>query len=212
MTEIDISIKSLDGRWTFDGNRIRSAGANIEPFTIDFFRRWTFARFLPGNILTLGFESDQPYSDYGSYGDRYGGVQVLVLKQDPLDWDLVAIEFDYRRFDEEYIPNDVVWHKRGILAWLHDETLCIQVLKAPRSSVVSNLLPQRDSDCELEYAYYFSGQWKRLDIAANGNEMTAVDQDGMEYFDLLGKRRSRDGTLWEEWDEAAESLATRKTT
>lgn len=99
-----------------------------------------------------------------------------------------------------------------LLGRIIENHIAHNVLKTTRGSVFPNLLPQRDSDCELEYAYYFSGQWRRLDIATNGSEITAVDQDGLEYFDLLGKRRSRDGKIWEEWDWAAESLATRKTT
>lgn len=201
MTMIDISTTSLDGVWTFDGDRIRSAHANVEPYAIDFHLRWTFARFLPGNILTLGFESAQPYSEYGSYGDRYGGVQVLRLKPGSVDWQLVAIEYEYRRADEEFIPKDVVWHKRGILAWSVNDSLLIQLLASQRDDSGDVLLPPRDSDQPLEYRYEFIGDWKRLDISSSGHELTAMSTEGLEYFDLLGKRRSRDGSIWESWDD-----------
>ncbi len=201
MTSIDISVTSLDGVWTFDGERIRSAHANVEPYAIDFLRRWTFARFLPGSILTLGFESDQPYSEYGSYGNRRGGVQVLRLRPDSSDWQLVAIEYEDRRFDEEFIPKDVVWHKRGILAWSIHDSMQIQHLASQRDDFGDPLLPQRDSDQPMEYRYEFIGDWKRLDISSSGHELTAVSNEGLEYFDLVGKRRSRDGSIWESWDD-----------
>lgn len=188
---------SLDGIWTFDGNQIASAKAKVEPFTIDFFDRWTFARFLPGNALALGFESGQPWSDFGSYGDRYGGIQVLALTQQPATWSLVSIEFDYRRHDEGFIPDDVTWHHRGVLAWLRDGLLQIQILEEPRGVIPWDLLPARDSSQGLEYSGEFLGEWKRLDLSANGNELTATDQEGLEFFDLVGMRRSRDGSTWE---------------
>jgi len=32
-------------------------------------------------------------------------------------------------------------------------------------------------------------------------QLTAVSNEGLEYFDLVGKRRSRDGSIWESWDD-----------
>jgi len=201
MNSPEIFVRSLDGIWTFDGNNIVSAHAKVDPFAIDFFERWTFARFLPGNALALGFESSQPWSEYGSYGDRYGGIQVLALTEKPSHWSLVAIEYDYRGHDETFVPDDVTWHPRGVLAWLIHDSLQIQVLKKPRGVIASDLLPHRNSYEELEYHYEFMGDWKRLDLSANGNELTATDAAGMEFFDLIGRRRSRDGSTWESWGD-----------
>src|SRR5262245_13212970 len=109
-----ISAVSPDGLLRFEDGALRSPAAVVHPDTIDFFERWTFARFLPGGQLALAFESGQPWAEYGSYGDRYGGVQVLAPGADPATWSLVAIEYDYRSHDESFIPDDVMWHRRGV--------------------------------------------------------------------------------------------------
>lgn len=129
----DLHVVSPDGLWRFEDGRLISAGTEVSPCTLDFFERWTFARFLPGGELALAFETSQPWSEYGSYGDRYGGVQVLVLRGEPATWSPVALEFDYRRHDETFIVDDVAWHPRGVLGWLRDGELYVQVLAAPPS-------------------------------------------------------------------------------
>jgi hypothetical protein len=64
---------------------------------------WTFARFLRAGRLALGFESGQPWGEFGSYGDRYGGVHVLALTALPATWSRAALEFDVRRHDESVL-------------------------------------------------------------------------------------------------------------
>lgn len=201
MTTERLFARSLDGQWTFDGQHIVSSDAKVDAFSIDFFERWTFARFLPGNALALGFESGQPWSEYGSYGNRYGGLQVLALTQPPKEWSLVAIEYDYRSFDETFVPDDIVWHSSGVLAWLVHGGLQIQVLQEPRGLIGWDLLPSCDSSQPLRYRYEFIGDWKRLTISGEGTKLTAIDETGLEFFDLVQMQRSRDGSTWEPWDE-----------
>jgi hypothetical protein len=201
MTTPTIFATSLDGKWTFDGSHIISATTKIESFTIDFFERWTFARFLPGCVLALGFESGQPWSEYGSYGSRYGGVQVLALNKQRDDWSLVAIEYDCRSFDETFVPDDVIWHHCGVFAWLVHGGLQVLALQKPRGIVPWDLLPACDGSQPLRYRYEFIGDWRRLDLSADGTKLTATDKTGMELFDLVQMRRSRDGSTWESWDE-----------
>lgn len=197
----EIFARSLDGIWTFDGDHIFSAEATVEPHTIDFFERWTFARFLPGPALAFGFESSQPWSEYGSYGDRYGGVQVMALTKPPSEWSLVAMDYDIRSFNEEFIPLDVTWHSVGVLAWLVNECLEIQLAKEARDNPLWQAHPLADRRPDLVYQYEFVGSWKRLDLSARGDILTAVDAEGLEFFDLVHKRRSRDGSTWEPWDD-----------
>ena len=74
-----MSAESPDGSWVFEDGVLRSADAVVSPFAIDWFERWTFARFLPSGELALAFESGQPFDyEFGSYGDRRWGVQVLA--------------------------------------------------------------------------------------------------------------------------------------
>src|SRR4051812_46779585 len=159
---------SPDGRWRFDGGRLHSATASEEPFAIDFFDRWTYARFLAVGVLALGFESGQPWSEYGSYGDRYGGVQVLRLAAGQPTWSLVSIEYDFRSHDEEFVPDDVVWHARGVLGWLADGMLYAQVLRQPRGPVVADPVPTRDSDLGLDFYIDQPGRWRTLSLDATG--------------------------------------------
>lgn len=187
---------SPDGVWRFHDGKICSDHAVIAPFEIDFFERWTFARFLPGGQLVLAFESSQPWSDYGSYGDRYGGVEVLALTA-PATWSLVAFEFDVRAFDETFVPDDVVWHPRGVLAWLHRDNLFIQILTAPRGIIPpDDLVPPRDSDCDLAFWCDVPGTWRTLSLDDDGTLLSATDDSGTDRFDLVHYRRARDGGPW----------------
>ncbi|MBO3746117.1 hypothetical protein J5X84_08580 [Streptosporangiaceae bacterium NEAU-GS5] len=195
----EVSAVSPEGGWRFTEGCLRSSVAVIKPFAIDFFERWTFARFMREGILALGFESGQPYSPSshgGSYGDRYGGVQVVALTA-PAQWDLVAIEYDSRRVDETFIPDDVTWHSRGVLAWLRNGFLYVQVLREPRGAIAEwELLPRRDSDQGLAYCFEERGAWKTLTLDENGYLLTARDEEGIDVFDLEKRRRARKGGDW----------------
>ncbi|MFT3772597.1 MAG: hypothetical protein QM820_44975 [Minicystis sp.] len=195
-----IRATSSDGRWSFEEGRLRSGTVEADVFTIDFFERWTFARFLPGGELALAFESSQPWSEFGSYGDRYGGVQVLAPGPDAGRWALVAIEFDYRRHDESFVPFDVVWHRRGLLAWLHEGTLSVQVLASPRGEIVPDLLPPRDSDQPMLFSFDRWGSWRSLAVDPDGRYLRAFDDAGHDVFDLELRCRARDGGGWEPLD------------
>lgn len=187
---------SPDGAWRFQDGKIRSETAVVAPFEIDFFERWTFARFLPTGQLALAFESGQPWDEGGSYGDRYGGVQVLALTAAPATWSLVAFEFDYRACDETFVPDDVIWHPRGVLAWLHDDTLFFQVLAAPRGVIPVDIWPRRDSDIGLAFSSDLPGRWRTLSLDDGGNLLSAADEDGIDRIDLARYRRARDGGAW----------------
>jgi hypothetical protein len=193
-----VSARSPDGVWCFRDGALRSSTEVVIPPTIDFFERWTFARFLPGGELALAFESGQPWSDNGSYGDRYGGVQVLSHRRGTTgtEWRPVAIEHDYRRYDESFVPHDVVWHSRGVLGWLHQSELFVQVLSAPRGEVTWDLLPARDSDQGRAFSFELYGSWQTLALDDAGRLLTATDADGVEVIDLVLRRRARDNGEW----------------
>jgi hypothetical protein len=188
-----VRVVSPDGRWLFDGDRIRGDGTAERPEAIDFFERWTFARFLGDGVLALAFESGQPWAEYGSYGDRYGGVQVMVYGPDGPGWTCRALEYDYRAHDERFEPSDVVWHPRGVLAWV-DESLYVQVLRTPR---VTTSIHDRDSDTGPYWSYEPAGVWRSVSLDETGRMCRAEGDDGFLVLDLEQRRSSTDGITWD---------------
>ncbi|MGX7826551.1 hypothetical protein ACTG9Q_15795 [Actinokineospora sp. 24-640] len=158
------------GDWWFDGHRVHSASGSFTPYAVEFHQRWTFARFLPGGALALAFESGQPWSEHGSHGSRLGGVEVLSWTG--VDWDLVALEYDEREHDEEFVPDDVVWHPRGVLAWLRDGLLYAHQVAGPRLAV-GDPCPTRDSAGPLVFSMEVAGPWQRLELGRDGRELIA---------------------------------------
>src|SRR5690606_26117577 len=145
----------------------------------------------------------QPWSEHGSYGDRYGGVQVIAPAAAPACWELVAIEYDVRRHDASFIPDDVAWHPRGVLAWLHDGLLYAQVLRAPRGPIASAVWPERDSDTGLDYCFDAPGAWRSLELDPDGRLLIARDADGLDRFDLVHRRQARDCGEWRDLSAAS---------
>lgn len=192
-----IYAESPDGVWRFEGGALRSATAVVAPFEIDFFERWTSARFFSGGQVALTFESGQPWSDQGSYGSRYGGIEILALTA-PDTWTVVALEYDWREHDETFVPLDLAWHPRGVLAWLHQSYLYVQRLTLPRrtEAVVAPDVWYRDSDSGLAWWHEWLGAWHRLSLDEEGLYLTATDERGADVFDLEGRRRARDGGEW----------------
>lgn len=189
-----IRATSPDGRWTFEDGWLRSGSLRFGVFEMDFFDRWTFARFLPGGELALAFETGQPWGEGGSYSSRYGGVQVLAPGADPRWWELVSIEFDYRAHDEVFEPLDVAWHRRGVLAWLNDGFLEAQVLATPREpETMPGLWPTSNHNLDVLFSFSAAGSWRSLEIDADGRYLRAYDEAGCDIFDLELRRRTRDG-------------------
>ncbi|MCY1057356.1 hypothetical protein [Nannocystis sp. SCPEA4] len=193
-----VTAESPDGEWQFAHDVLRGPRGPVELPTMDFFERWTFARFCPGGQLILAFESGQPWSEYGSYGDRYGGFQIMAPTADPLRWAMVGLEFDYRSHDATFVPDDAVWHPRGVLAWLHDGCLFVQVLSHPRGELEFSTLPPRDSECELHRCFERWGDWRSLELDLAGQLLTARDAAGCDRYDLVDGLHARDDAGWEE--------------
>jgi hypothetical protein len=196
--------ESFDGAWVFEDGVLRSADAELSVFAIDWFERWTFARFLPGGELALGFESGQPFDwEFGSYGDRRWGVQVLALRLESSgsQWVLVAIEHDFRRHDQAFVPDDVCWSPRGVLAWLYDAVLLAVVLRAPRGEIEPSDLPESDSESDhVAYQIELPGRWRSLALDEHGRLLTATDDEGVDTFDLERVLRRRDDGEWQPFE------------
>lgn len=177
-----------DGLSVFAGGRLRGVKPWPPPFEIDFFVGWTYALFSLDGNLTLAFESGQPWSESGSYGDRYGGLQVFP-PGDPAR--LLSIEFDRRAFDETFAPRDAVWHPRGVLAWIREDELFIQRCSSPTTSPRDRWWPKRDSDLGLDLAYDTPGPYQSLALDHLGARLAARTFDGVEVFDLRAARTAR---------------------
>lgn len=172
--------RSPDGRWTFDDGHIRSddrvAGEALET---DFHERWTFARFLAPDVLAAAWETSQPWGDGGSYGYPLWGLQVLALRGGA--WEVVAFEYDVRARSERFVPRDVAWHPRGVLAWVQDEGLEAIVLPRPRVPLRGGFhlpLPSRDGEEPGARCLHADGRWTSLAISPDGGLVTARDDDG----------------------------------
>lgn len=177
-----VQARHPDGCWWFRDGRVHSAAASFAPFALDFHQRWTFARFLPGGQLALAFESGQPWSENGSYGFRYGGVEVLSWTG--VGWALVALEYDERDHAEEFVPDDVVWHPDGVLAWMRNGLLYAQRLVTPRPMSMDEPEPARDSDAPLAFSLEVAGPWRRLDLDPGGRVLMARGRGRVDAFDL----------------------------
>jgi hypothetical protein len=197
---------SSDGEWVFDGERLRSrAGAVVALDRMDFFERWTFARFLASGDLALGFETGQPWTDDGSYGDRYGGVQVHERAR---GWRCSALEFDSRGFDEAFVARDVCWADRRVFACSAERTLTVTALVAPRAEAISLYAPQRDHELERVASFDRWGDYRALAVDPRGRWLAAVflldegavSREVVTVFDLVERRGAQ-------LDEGAASLA-----
>ena len=195
-----VQARSPDGSWWFEAGQLRSATLSGPPFTIDFFERWTFARFLSNDLIALGFESGQPWAEYGSYGDPYGGVEVLRFVPKRSVRSLVSMEYDQLALchNQEFVPDDVVWHPRGVLGWLVEGVLTVQVLTRPREPAEDpNPWPEPDSTLGLAATLEKPGGWQRLSLDDAGDVCTAVGPAGTDRFDLTSGRHSTDGVHWQ---------------
>lgn len=199
MEEGRIHAASPDGRWTFLDGVLRSGEVRADVWEMDFFVRWTFARFLPGGQLALAFETSQPWNDWGSHGEPYGGVQVLALEPETGRWNVVAMEEEGRHPHKPFEPLDVAWHPRGVLAWLVNGWLWGHVLSTPRDAAPYSCDVRPDRAFGMEVDFNVPGPWHALEIDEEGRFLRAIDEWGFDVFDLELRRRAREGGEWESW-------------
>ncbi len=173
---------SLDGEWLFDGSCLVCGDHRSAVFEYDWWKRWTFARFIAPDVFAAAFETSQPYSEGGSYGDRLGGV--LVHQRQGMDWPLVALDHDYRAHDESFVPDAVAWHPRGLLAWLHKGELYAYLLRRrPTDYDINSPSDSYDED-NLALELNCFGPWHTLRVARDGQQLVAIGDHEREVFDL----------------------------
>ncbi len=115
---------SPNGAHVFNGTHLvsRSRDGSVairEPATRDFFGEFTYARFVDNAHLVLAYETTQPWSDGGSYGEPGRGVQVHRLDRDlsiVIDW------WDTRRSSDSFEPMFASFSAPYVLAVVHAST------------------------------------------------------------------------------------------
>jgi len=84
-----------------------------EPCTRDFFDRFTCAQLVAPALLALCYETGQPWSDFGSYGDRMKNVQICSAGR---ELETLFYWWDTRQFDEDFEPSTLAFASSGRFA------------------------------------------------------------------------------------------------
>ncbi|WP_194818658.1 hypothetical protein [Nocardia sp. XZ_19_385] len=196
----DIAVVSPDRRWWFIDGELRSDTATYQPHQMYCFERWTYARFPRDGVFVLGFETDYQWDDAAQdvTGPQHGGLLVLTLDHANC-WQLVEFDHD-ERYGEQFAPSAVVWHPRGVLAWLDNGELAGRALRRPRILDSRNLqgLNYCDDFELVRLEFEVPGAWETLEISADGAILTVGGQAGVDRFDLDNNRVSRAGAPWQE--------------
>lgn len=203
----DATALSPDQRWRFADGKLRSRGTVYEPYRPWNFGRWTYACFSGDDALILAFETDYEWDDFynATTGDELGGLLVLVLQSEST-WRLVELDYDVRLGDP-FAPTAVVWHPRGVLAWIDQGRLFGRVLHRPRTfdgAEPEGLLYSDDYilvRAELES----HGPWDTLYLSEDGVVLTVAGPAGFAQLNMDDYRISRDGRPWQDQPETVGS-------
>ncbi|MET9491497.1 hypothetical protein [Nocardia sp. NPDC006630] len=198
-----VDAESWDGRWRFTGGVLHTETARATLPEVDWFEKWTYAQFHGSDQLVLALDTGQPmHSDGSSTGSRQGFVMVLQLDRDR-GWELVAFEWglESRDHDEDFVPDGLVWDRRGVLAWLYQGELQWHVRKPEQQPVTRDeplYLNSLDSDFGLT-AYsgelYNLGHTMTLDVT--GRILSISDAAGIRLINVDENTQSVDGDDWE---------------
>ncbi|MEV0683611.1 hypothetical protein AB0I35_07055 [Nocardia sp. NPDC050378] len=192
--------ESPDNSWRFTDGVLHTGTTRAVVPDVDWFERWTYAEFLGNDQLVLALNTGQPYDDYGSLGSRQGFVMVLQLDAHQR-WELVAFEWGLssRDHDEAFVPDAIVWHRRGVLAWLYKGNLEWHVRKAEQDGAIRvEPLYLGDRDFELGLTAY-SGELYDVghEMSLDGGRILTVGcGEGNRLIDVDAKAQSTDGHTW----------------
>ncbi|WP_460724282.1 hypothetical protein [Nocardia heshunensis] len=194
---------SPDGRWRFTGGVLHTRTARAALPDVYCFENWTNAEFFGNDQLVLALNTGQPMHDDGaSTGSRQGIVMVLQLADDQ-QWQLIAFEWglENRDHDEEFVPDALVWHRRGVLAWLYKGELRWHVRKPgqqPPTRLEPLYLTDLDSDFGLTaYSGELYNVGHAMTLDETGRILTIQSADGIHLVDVDDNTQSTDGTNWE---------------
>ncbi|MFE3758887.1 hypothetical protein ACFXO9_31685 [Nocardia tengchongensis] len=201
----EITAKSPDGRWEFADGVLRSGTLRAAVPEVDWFERWTYAMFPTSDILILALNTGQPYErsgPEGSVGNPQGFLIVLEL-DDRRHWVLAAFELalDWCKHNEEFVPDAVVWHRRGVLAWLYKGELNWHVRRQPQRRDAPDepiYLLDIDSNQGLiahSGVMYQSGDTMTIDDT--GRILTFCHAGDAHLVDVDLNTESSDGRTWE---------------
>ncbi|MGW4247243.1 hypothetical protein [Nocardia sp. NPDC004722] len=198
-----VNAQTPDGRWRFTGGVLHSATQRVELPYVSWFEQWTYAAFPADDILVLALDTGQPWDSWGSHGSRHGFVMALELV-DENRWELVAFEWglDGRDHDENFTPDSILWHRRGLLAWVYNGDLTWHLRSAPREPTPIDYpiyINQCDSELDLldrSGEYYQAGTELTLD--ETGTVLTTRRPDTTVLsINVDLDTQSTDGHTWE---------------
>ncbi len=187
-----------NGVWRFEAGAIWDEVSSTELFTDELHERWTFADFLPGGELALAHESR--FGEPESMGMAYGGVQIRTLTDGA--WSLVAFEYFEREVFEDFVPQAVCWHPRGVLAWVIEDLLYVQMRGEPRGIISEPIHQPPEPDSAGGLAYFFEtfllhGEEKpRLSLNTTGRYLDCVQGSSRQSYDLEELRERVAGGDW----------------
>ncbi|MEU0542661.1 hypothetical protein ABZ319_22575 [Nocardia sp. NPDC005978] len=191
--------------WRFTGGVLHTRTTRAELPEVDWFERWTYAEFQGDDQLVLALDTGQPFhidGDGGSYGNRRGFIMVLQLGPDRR-WELVAFEsgLDDRSHDENFVPDAIAWHRRGVLAWSYKDEIDWHVYKSGHtraSRPEPRYAPDFDSNLGLvRHAGELYGAGHEMTLDESGRILTIGGADGTLFIDVDTNTRSTDGHTWE---------------
>lgn len=174
----------------FNGERLLSRSPRDgtitarEPFTRDFFERFTRAEFIAPALLALCYETGQPWSEFGSYGDRMKNVQIYSVGP---AFETAFYWWDTRRWDEDFEPTAFAYATPPRFA-VYDEG-ALQIIEARELRADSNGMPERTDDASEHWIY--SPALSRIVWHPTALLVAGRADDGVSIFDPINERRAR---------------------
>lgn len=158
---------------------IERSGARRElSSAVDFHEAWIFAAFLRNGELGLGYETSQPYSEYGSYGSPHEVVEVCDVRSSD---SLRFVERGDRWRDRVFDLRAIAYAPSGLCAFATNEEVYVLENKRPPTAL---------SAYDRLYSDTFSRSWNpmgdcsALDLALDGKWLVARFVDRTQVLDL----------------------------
>lgn len=159
--------------------------AKRELHTRDFFDRYTRADFVDGAHLALCYETGQPWTDNGSYGDRMKNVHVCRVSP---SFDTVFYWWDTRQWDEDFAPSAIAYAPRAPQRFAIYDREELHVTEVRGTRINWEGLPEISDDSDERWIY--TSAVSRLVFHREGLLFAARTNDTLSVFDVVNERRA----------------------